>query len=190
VRPLWIGAEVQDLTKDLGRHFGVSGSAGVLVKDVIDKSPAAKAGIQRGDVISGLQDIKVTTVSEYYDAIAEFTVEDSLGFKILRKGKEIALSLRPGLFPLDMAVDLFSRRSGIRVAEAAQQKGISIKEVKRGSEASEIGLRAGDLILKINETPVTNLDEFKKAVSRYHQSTSINLVVQRSSYAYSLTLPF
>jgi Do/DeqQ family serine protease len=190
VRPLWIGAEVQDLTKELGRHFSVSGSAGVLVKDVIDESPAAKAGIQRGDVISGLQDINVTTVSEYYDAIAEFTVEDNLRFRILRKGKEMAVSLRPSLFPLEMAVELFSRRSGIRIAEAAQQKGISIKEVKRGSEASEIGLRAGDVILKLNDAQVRNLDEFKKAVSRFHQSTSVTLVVQRGSYAYSLTLPF
>jgi S1-C subfamily serine protease len=190
VRPLWIGAEVQDLTKELGRHFGVSGSAGVLVKDVINESPAAKAGIQRGDVISSLQAINVATLSEYYDAIAEFTVEDKLIFKILRKEKEMTVSLRPGLFPLEMAIELFSRRSGIRVVETAQQKGISIKDVKRGSEASEIGLRAGDVILKLNDTQVRNLDEFKKAVGRFHQSTSINLVVQRGSYAYSLALPF
>jgi serine protease Do len=89
-----------------------------------------------------------------------------------------------------MAIELFSRRSGIRVVETAQQKGISIKDVKRGSEASEIGLRAGDVILKLNDTQVRNLDEFKKAVGRFHQSTSINLVVQRGSYAYSLALPF
>jgi S1-C subfamily serine protease len=190
VRPLWVGAEVQDLTKELGRHFGVSGSAGVLVKDVINESPAGKTGIQRGDVIASVQDITVTTSSEYYDALSEFTVEDQLMLKILRKGKEIVLSLRPGLFPLEMAIDLFSRRSGIRVADAAQQKGISIKEVKSGSEASQIGLKPGDLILRINDIPVRNIDEFKKAVSRHHQSASINLVVQRGAYAYSLTLPF
>jgi Do/DeqQ family serine protease len=190
VRPLWVGAEVQELTKELKAHFGAPGSAGVLVRDVINESPASKAGIQRGDVISSLQDINVATVSEYYDAIAEFTVEDTLGFKILRKGKEMAISLRPSLFPLEMAIDLFSRRSGIRVADTAQQKGVSIKEVKPGSEASQIGLKSGDLILKINDIPVRNVDEFKKAISRHHQSTSINLVVQRGAYAYSLTLPF
>jgi len=137
-----------------------------------------------------VQDIPVTTASEYYDALAEFTVEDSLRFKILRKGKETVLSLRPTLFPLEMAIDLFSRRSGIRVADATQQKGVSIKEVKSGSEASQIGLRAGDLIVKVNDAQIRTLDEFKKAVGRHHQSTSINLVVQRGAYAYSLTLPF
>jgi serine protease Do len=190
VRSLWVGAEVQDLTKELGRHFGVSGSAGVLVKDVISESPAGKTGIQRGDVIASVQDITVTTSSEYYDALSEFTVEDQLRLKLLRKGKEIVLSLRPSLFPLEMAIDLFSRRSGIRVADAGQQKGVSIKEVKPGSEASQIGLKSGDLILKFNDMPVPGLDEFKKAVSRHHQSASINLVVQRGAYAYSLTLPF
>jgi len=190
VRPLWIGAEVQDLTKELGRHFGVSGSAGVLVKEVINESPAGKTGIQRGDVIASVQDIPVTTASEYYDALAEFTVEDDLRLKVLRKGKETVLSIRPSLFPLELAIDLFSRRSGIRVADAVQQKGVSIKEVKSGSEASQIGLRAGDLIVKVNDAQVRTLDEFKKAVSRHHQSTSINLVVQRGAYAYSLTLPF
>ena len=190
VRPLWVGAEVQDLTKELGRHFGVSGSAGVLVKDVINESPAGKTGIQRGDVIASVQDIPVTTSSDYYDALSEFTVEDQLTLKVLRKGKEILISLRPSLFPLEMAIDLFSRRSGIKVADAVQQKGISIKEVKSGSEASQIGLKPGDLILKMNDIPVRNIDEFKKAVSRHHQSASINLVVQRGAYAYSLTLPF
>ena len=190
VRPLWVGAEVQDLTKDLRHHFDVAGSAGVLVKDVINQSPAGKAGILRGDVVSSVQNITVTTVSEYYDALAEFTVEDQLRLKVLRKGKETVLSIQPSVFPLEMAIDLFSRRSGIRVADATQQKGISIKEVKSGSEASQIGLKPGDLILKINDIPVRNIDEFKKAVSRHHQSASINLVVQRGAYAYSLTLPF
>jgi serine protease Do len=190
VRPLWVGAEIQELTRELKAHFDVSGSSGVLVKDVINQSPAGKAGIQRGDVVLSVQDITVTSPSEYYDALAEFTVEDTLGFKISRKGKEMAIFLRPSLFPLEMAIDLFSRRSGIRVADAMQQKGVTIKEVKSGSEASQIGLKPGDLILKINDIPVRTIDEFKKAVSRHQQSTSINLVVQRGAYAYSLTLPF
>jgi Do/DeqQ family serine protease len=190
VRPLWVGAEVQDLTKDLRRHFGVAASAGVLVKDVVNGSPAGKAGIERGDVVLDVQNITVTTVSEYYDALAEFTVEDQLKLKILRRGKETVIPIQPSLFPLEMAIDLFSRRSGIRVAEATQQKGVSIKEVKSGSEASQIGLRPGDLILKINDTQVRTIDEFKRAISRHHQSSSINLVVQRGAYAYSLTLAF
>lgn len=190
VRPLWVGAEVQDLTKDLRRHFGVGDSGGVLVKDVINQSPAGKAGVQRGDVVASVQKIAVASVSEYYDALSEFTVEDKLVLKILRKGKEAEIQLRPSLFPLELSIDLFARRSGIKVADGAPLKGVSIKEVKPGSEASQIGLRPGDLIVRINDIPVRDMNEFKKAVSHHQQSTSINMVVQRGAYAYSLALPF
>jgi S1-C subfamily serine protease len=51
-------------------------------------------------------------------------------------------------------------------------------------------LKAGDLIAQVNEVAVTNLEDFKKAISQYHHLISLNLVVRRGPYAYSITLPF
>jgi serine protease Do len=65
-----------------------------------------------------------------------------------------------------------------------------ITDVRRGSESARIGLESGDLILKVNDETVANLDEFKKAIRQYHHLPSLRLVVQRGAYAYSLTLPF
>ena len=67
---------------------------------------------------------------------------------------------------------------------------VSIREVKRESEAGRVGLQSGDLILEVNGTPVANLGEFKKAIGRYHYLPSLSLVVQRGRYTYSVTLPF
>ena len=84
---------------------------------------------------------------------------------------------------------------GIKAGEgrkdgAQQRSGISVEEVKQDSEAARIGLRSGDLIVQVNEIAVTNLEDFKKAISQYHHLISLNLVVRRGPYAYSVTLPF
>jgi len=84
---------------------------------------------------------------------------------------------------------------GIKVGEgrrgnAQQRSGVSVEEVKQDSEAARIGLKPGDLITQVNEVTVINLEDFKKAISQYHHLISLNLVVRRGQYAYSITLPF
>jgi serine protease Do len=103
--------------------------------------------------------------------------------------------LQPTSFPQELALETVYRRLGIKVGEgrkgnAQQRSGVSIEEVKQDSEAGRIGLRPGDLIAQVNEAPVTNLEDFKRAIIRYHHLISLNLVVRRGPYAYSITLPF
>lgn len=193
VRPPWIGLDLQELTRDLKLHFGMpEGKSGVLVSDVYRNSPAERAGIKRGDVILSLEGFALDSPEEYHETLGEYTANEKLGFKILRKGKEIKLSVEASPFPLEIASDVFYRRAGINVEEGERkgQAGIVIKEVRKDSEAGRIGLRAGDVILQINDRAMTGTKEFRDAVSRYHHLSSVNLVVKRGAYAYSLTLPF
>jgi serine protease Do len=116
----------------------------------------------------------------------------------IRKGKKWSVSVQPTTFPLDIALDLVYFRLGMKIAEldnATKQRyglesGLLIQDVRKGSEAGRIGLESGDLILKVNDIPVRSLDEFKKAISRYHHLSSLTLLVRRGQYGYSLTLPF
>jgi S1-C subfamily serine protease len=70
------------------------------------------------------------------------------------------------------------------------KEGVFVKYVKPGSKAAEYGLRAGDLLLKINNTRIKDIDTLNKAVSQHHHLPSITLIVQRGPIGYSLTLPF
>jgi serine protease Do len=193
VRPPWIGLEVQEAAGDLKAHFGVpEEKRGVLVSDVYGESPAARAGFRRGDVIISLEGFPVDSPEAYHQTLAEYTMTERLTFKVFRNGKEISVSLEATSFPVVLAPELFYRRLGIKVADRGRkgQAGIVIEEVKPASEAGRIGLKSGDVILQINNQAMTGMDDFKEAVSRSHHLSSLNIVVKRGAYAYSLALPF
>ena len=196
VQAPWLGLDLQELTPELKRHFALpAGGGGVLVSDVYQNSPADRAGVKRGDVVLAVEGTSVTTLSDYQDALAEFTTGDRITLKLFRRGKEISLPLQPAFFPPELALETVYRRLGIKVGEgrrgnAQQRSGVSVEEVKQDSEAARIGLKPGDLIAQVNEVAVTNLEDFKKVISQYHHLISLNLVVRRGPYAYSVTLPF
>jgi len=196
VQAPWLGLDLQELTPELKRHFALPAEGGgVLVSDVYQNSPADRAGVKRGDVVLAVEGTSVTTLSDYQDALAEFTTGDRITLKLFRRGKEISLPLQPAFFPPELALETVYRRLGIKVGEgrrgnAQQRSGVSVEEVKQDSEAARIGLKPGDLIAQVNEVAVTNLEDFKKVISQYHHLISLNLVVRRGPYAYSVTLPF
>jgi len=193
VRPPWIGLEVQELTGDLKEHFQVpEEKMGVLVSDLYKESPADRAGFKRGDVIVSLEGIPLDSPEAYHQTLGEYTVTQPFTFKVLRKGKEITLPLEASFFPEDLAPELFYRRLGIKIGDRGRkgQAGIVIEEVKPNSEAGRIGLKSGDVILQINNRPMTGTDDFKVVVSQSHHLSSLNILVKRGAYAYSLTLPF
>jgi len=199
VRPLWLGLEIQDLSPELRANFAFpKDKEGVLVSDVVEEGPAAKAGLKRGDIILNVEGNSVASISDYRDVLAEYTPGDRLRLEVFRKGRTLHVEVEPSPFPLELALDLVYRRMGIEVGEADRrtrerygiQGGVMITEVRRDSEAGRIGLEPGDLILQVNKITVASVDEFKKAISQYHHLPSLRLVVQRGRYAYSLTLPF
>ena len=199
VRLPWLGIELQELTEELKGYFGLAEKgAGVLINDVIDGGPAEKAGLKRGDIILSLEDVRVSSLSEYRDALGEYTAGDSLEFRIFRKGRELTVSAKPSPFPLDYARELLYRRVGIEIDQVDKRtrkkyglkKGVFVKSVRPESTAAEYGLRAGDLLLKINNTLIEDMESFNIAISQYHHHPSITLIIQRGPIGYSLTLPF
>jgi serine protease Do len=199
VRFPWLGIELQELTAQLKGHFDFPKERlGVLVNDVIDGSPAEKAGIKRGDIILSLEDMPISSPPEYRDALGEYTTGDTLKLGIFRKGRELTVSAKPIPFPLEYARELLYRRVGIEIdqvdkktkKEYGLKKGLVIKSVRPDSTAAEYGLRPGDLLLKINNTPIQDMESFNVALSQYHHQPSITLIIQRGPIGYSLTLPF
>jgi S1-C subfamily serine protease len=90
-----LGIGALDLSGQLGKYFGAPDGQGVLVSEVRDSTPAAKAGLQAGDVITKLDGEPVRNVGELRGKLAEKRDAKTVTLTILRKGTEMPVTVEP-----------------------------------------------------------------------------------------------
>jgi Do/DeqQ family serine protease len=195
VRVAWLGLEVQDLTQPLRSYFGyLDTTDGVLIRDVIAKSPAADASIRRGDILAAINEHKISNTQDYRNILGDFVPGETLRIGIFRDNKHFDATVTATAFPEEQSLNLLERRLGLEVAEprgnTRENQGVVIEKVTQGSEALKAGIRAGDMIIEVENNTVTGIDNLKSILARSHHLQSISLVIRRGPYAYSLTLPF
>jgi serine protease Do len=175
----WLGVYIQEISPDIAEQMGLESTQGALVSKVDPSGPAAKAGVQQGDVIVEFDGKPVKEMDELPKLVAAMPVGSKARIKVLRKGKEKSLSVqlgelegtpqlaraepeaKPGAFGLqvqsitpDIAEEL-----GLEDAE-----GVVVSGVEPGSPADDAGLRRGDVILEVNQAPIGDVAEFREAL--------------------------
>ena len=95
----WIGVEPQDLSPELAETFGVKPRDGVIITGVLQNGPAAQAGIQPGDVITGVAGDQVTNVSELLSRVAALKPGTPARFALVRREEKVEVTVTPGLRP-------------------------------------------------------------------------------------------
>lgn len=189
----WLGVAIQAVDADLAKVLNLPENSGVLVSDVNKDTPAAKAGVRRGDVIMSVDDHKVRTTGELRNAIAAAGANRTVRLRILREGKELTLNVALTEMPSKLSGS--EEVSGAPGSKAAPELGMQVQpltpdlkkklevppEINQGvvitdlapsSDAAQAGLRPGDVILEINRTKVTSPNELERA----WQSTKGNLL--------------
>jgi serine protease Do len=190
----WMGVEVMPLDEVLARQFNVTDAKGVLVNDVVAGSPAAAAGLKRGDVIVEFNGRRIMGQDTLLDAVGRTAPKTKVSVKVLRGGKPLALSLVTGEPPAakeakaqepsaspapsgKSTVDWEGAQITAPTPAAAEQYGFPAKEagvlvvsVAPGGRAEAAGLAEGDLIASFNgaktPTPEAFLAAAKKADPR------------------------
>jgi S1-C subfamily serine protease len=195
VQAAWFGLEVQGLDENLSKYLGYEGTQGVLVTEVYKGSPAEKGGIQLQDIIVQAEQTEVTSPEELTALLRGMTVNDEITFRVFRKGKILRKTLRSVVLPEAMAENYCQQSLGIRVGELTSKnllragiKGVEITEVTRGSQADRVGLRPGDVLLKINDRDIPNVQEFRKEFSKLTCRSHVTLQVLRGRFLYYVTL--
>ncbi|MBS1149286.1 MAG: htrA [Myxococcaceae bacterium] len=188
VRPAWIGIDVQPLTADLRRRLGWSRTDGALVFNVDPGSPAELAGIQRGDIVSSVGATQVEDAEDFTVRMKSYPVKTPLALSVFRGGQTIAIAVTPVEFPARLADGLAWDRLGLRLK--AGKEGMAITAVRPGTAAARIGLEPGDLVLRLNNLPLSTEPSFREALIAARSSRSVLLLVQRGRLGYYLTLPF
>jgi S1-C subfamily serine protease len=167
VRRGTLGLYVQDLTAELAGAFGVGDVRGALVAEVVEDSPGHRAGIQAGDVITGIASYPVHSMQDFYNAEGQLPMGEKKPLSFLRGARTMNVNISTvALRELDGG-KIDYRLEGARIEElptklrADQVKGVLIAELAPDSILARNGLRAGDIVTGVNRQGVQSLAEFQ-----------------------------
>ena len=198
VIPVWIGLTVQGLNERLAKYLQLTGRGGVIVKSVQPRSPAHKSGLKNGDILLSIGAKKIHNAEDYETILSDFAAGDTLKISLLRNGKAEVASVRAGIFPEELALELAQRLLGVTVADLSSKlrrkynssvrQGVVIVELDKGAYLARIGVRPGDIIRQLDELKTKDVADFKKAVVKYRQKASVVILLQRGDQGYYITV--
>jgi len=204
----WIGVTIQELTPELSQKFGLKKSNGALVSDIAKDSPAAKAGIIRGDVILEFNGKEVKDVSSLRNMVAQSKTGSEVSMKILRSGKEYTVKVIIVEMPREIAEVVPSQLPNDSEAEALtgltvmdltkeiarqlglykDEKGVVVVKVEPGSPADEAEMKKGDIIKEIDKKKVDNLGDFNRIASNIKKDETVLLFINRGGKRFYVIL--
>ena len=178
-----LGVSMYTVTPDIAHSLGLSNVTGALVSQVVDGSPAEKAGIRSGDVITAVNGQPVKSNSELRNSIGLMRVGDKVEIGLLRDGKPIKVTAviadtTATSADVGPAENIHKAFEGATLADAPDGGGALVKNVEPGSAAAQSGLRNNDVIVGANTGKVTNLQQLKE---RAKNSNVLVLQVRRGN---------
>jgi Do/DeqQ family serine protease len=189
VSPVWLGIEFQDLDAGLISALGLpSGSHGALVNRVRPKSPALRAGVRRGDVVTQFDGQPLESARGFFERLERTTAGQELHLQVLRDGKTLEIPVRAEQIPEGLVDDLIQELTGMTLTPEAQG-GYRVTGVRAGSGAAQIGVREGDLILAIGGRALVDRDALRRATLELRGQPRALVVVQRGPGRYHVALP-
>lgn len=176
----WLGVTTQDIDAGIARSLKMATPRGVIVVDVSKGSPAANAGIRRGDIITAINGKVVQNSISMRFMVSEILPGTQAKVSIIRKDREFVIPVQAGDLSRAAAsgssLTISNNRflGGLTAREiddavrdsmnlSANESGVIITEIKRGSNADGTGLKPGDIILKLGRNDIKTLEDFKKA---------------------------
>ncbi len=190
VRP-WFGAEGETVTSDLAGTLGLSRPAGVLINDIFKGGPAAAAGLKPGDVILKIDGRAVEDADALRYRIATKPVNTRAELTVYRHGRQldvaIALAAPPETPPRDASllaghsplagatVENLSPAVADELGIDAFLHGVVVSHVAAGTPAANLGVKPGDVILRVNGAEMRLVGDLKAAVAASASSWRLTL---------------
>lgn len=177
----WIGVQIQPVTQEIADSLGMKGTDGALVAEPQSGGPAAKAGIESGDVITKVNDQPVKSSRDLARTIGGMAPGATVKLTVVRKGEERTVNLTLGELPNVREASAAPNskggdqsqaesRLGLTLAPAssvagAGSTGVVVTNVEAGGVAAERGVREGDVILEVAGKAVSNPNEVRGALT-------------------------
>jgi len=201
VRRPWFGAKLQAITPDIAESLNLKRPAGALVTDVSSNSPAARAGLQPGDVIAEIDGQPVEDPNAFNYRFATKPLGGRATLTIERKGRAssvaVPLETAPERPREEIVIRSRSPFSGARVANLSpaladelrldtSAEGVVIVDVAGGSTASVLGFQPGDVVLAVNGEKIARTRDLERVSAE--PSRQWNITIQRGGQQLNVTL--
>jgi serine protease Do len=176
----WIGVKVQAVTEGIADSLGMKKAEGAIVAEAQAGAPAAKAGVQTGDVITAVNGDAVKDSRDLAKKIGALAPGSSVKLSVRRKGEDKTLALTLGKMPEQRQANAAKGMNdgsgrdvphlGLTVAPAkdvsgAGDEGVVVTAVEPDGTAAEHGMQSGDVILEVGGKAVANVADVKKAIA-------------------------
>ncbi|MGE5206617.1 MAG: DegQ family serine endoprotease [Chlamydiota bacterium] len=198
----WMGVGIQDVTAPVAKAYGVPANQGAIISDVASNSPAAKAGLQRGDVVTQLNSQPVQGANSLKLKIGELRPGTTVHLKVVRNGKPQDISMILGEEPktgqpqasaegpqqpgLMQGVDVQGLTPDIlqELGLPSHTRGVVVVQVAQGSPAEDAGLQRGDVIEQVNRHLVDSVSQYESEVRMAGNRAIVLLVNRRGTTAF------
>ena len=198
----YLGVVIQTMTPELAASFGSNVSKGILIAQVSANSPAGKAGLLQGDVVTHFQGREVSETGDFRNRVSLTMPGSRAELKLVRNGVELTkmvtigeLDEHPQLaaqpktlnnsfgFTVQTVTPMLAEQFNIETGT-----GVVVTAVQDGSLASLAGISVGTIILEVNRQPVKNVDEFKSLVNESGASGKVLMLVSKDGMSRFLVL--
>lgn len=178
-----LGASSEDITHDLAASLGLASTAGAIVSTVDANSPAEKAGLKAGDVITAVNARNIRSSLDLRNKIGLMPIGETVTLDLIRNGKPLTTRVKIAK-PLDVPgteAETVPQLAGATVANfqskpAQGSQGVVVTKVDANSPAWMHGLRPGDIIVGVNRKKVRSVQEFLTAVQASQDSIVLSLL--------------
>jgi len=206
----YIGVSIQDVTPELAAALKLSETRGALVGDVDPSGPAARSGLQSGDVITQVNGTPILDSRALRLMVSSMAPGSSVTLQVLHEGQPRNVTITLGDLPAKETAPASQEKSspqesgeprlGISISELTPDivkqldlppatRGVVIADVQAGSAAAEAGLQSGDVIQEVNRKPVRTVSEFRAQVSQRGQNSLLFLVNQEGHTHFVVVKP-
>lgn len=198
VKRAYLGIILQAVDKELSDAVGLDKQEGVLISDILKDSPAAKAGLQQGDIILQYNDKPVKNVNKFRNDIAMMSPETPIKLQVFRNDKKQMITVLLGsqdgpvataelVKKLGMALENLQPEKATALGYSSDMAGVVISQVQAGSPAARAGLRPSFVITGVaidwnNQIPVKNTNDLDAALQQLGDKKHVILIVRHQNH--------
>jgi serine protease Do len=197
----WLGVSIQDLSPDLAKSFDIKEQTGALISGVMEDSPAAKAGLKRGDLIIELDGKTVADSISLRNRVSSLAPGTKIEMKIIRDGKQQSITATLGELKEKAAVKMTEYSNvmkGITVQDltTSLRDKLNIPENISGVVITDVAsdgpshgyLQANDVIQEVNRQSINSTQDYDRAVSKIGEKDGVLLLVYRQGGSIYITI--